>query len=126
MPAHDDTPGPVRVKVYGLLRMTRRTYLTCQAVGLVLLAAVLVVWALTPRPAPGPDGRLPPGANVLDLVLKLTPWAALLVLAAEAVETMLVLRAFARAEAERRTRTGPAHPPTLTPHAEGIQPGPRT
>lgn len=118
MSVYDDRTSaePVRVKVYGLIRMTRRAYLTCQAAGLVLLVAVLVAWALAPRP---PEG---PGGEVRKMVFNLAPWAALIVLLAEAGETAFVLRAFARADAERRARhvadsSRPQSPPT------GVSPG---
>ena len=98
---------PVRIKVYGLLPLTRRRYLTMQAVGLVLLLALFVVWlGFAGVPADHPLRRIPVAAWLLDRL----PLILVIVLLWEAVETAYVLRRFARAEAEQRTRP-PASPP---------------
>jgi hypothetical protein len=93
---------PVRVKIYGLISLTKRTYLTWVAVGAVGLVAMLVVWAVSvgpPTPAEA-AGQYP-----------LTPWylwrnwAPWLIAAGGllgGIEAYVVLRRFRRAEAERQ------------------------
>jgi hypothetical protein len=120
----------VRIKYYGLFWMTRPTYVVLQSIALFLCVALVVVgllgviWArnvLQHLPAPGDD------ADLLRQALVLLFWIGLLVLLAEGIETYVVLRKFARAEAEQQSKLaaldlgGPA--PT-TPHATGVQPAP--
>jgi hypothetical protein len=92
---------PVRVKVYGVFNLTRRAYLTIEVVGLLVVPALLLTAYLLPRPRPGPGGVLPPWKAWLAWFLDLTPWLALLVLLVEPVEIYLVLRRFARKQAEQ-------------------------
>jgi len=93
---------PVRVKVYGLIPLTRRTYLVLQCVGLAVVVAAFAVGVCLARPAPPPGGELPPFAAALVLLLDILPWLALLFLLAGLLETWFVLRKFARKEAEQR------------------------
>ena len=90
-------PPPVRIKVYGLIPLTRRGYLLCQAGGVVLLLVLLVLWALFIAPKPMP----PQLALPWRLVLENTPLIFLVVVLLEGVETFVVLRRFRRAEAQR-------------------------
>jgi hypothetical protein len=99
MASQPPSQGPVRVKVYGLISLTRRTYLILQAIGLgVVVPGVLALWWLCPRPAPVQGAFWP---NAFVRLLDLVPWMCLLIVVAESVETVLVLRRFARKEAER-------------------------
>ena len=41
---------PVRVKVYGLISLSKRAYLYCVAAGAVGLVAMLLVWSFTVEP----------------------------------------------------------------------------
>jgi hypothetical protein len=97
---------PVRVKLYGLISLTRRTYLICVAVGAAGLVVMLILWWVTARdPTPlEVTGQFP-----------LTPWHiwrnyAQWVIAAGAalggIEAYFVLRRFRRAEAERQHAAG--------------------
>ncbi len=94
-------PSPVRIKVYGLISLTRRGYLICQALGLVLMVVFLLVWAVflrTPPSWPEPGAGRPVVA-FWGLVQNYLPGILLLTVLLEAVETYFVLRRFRRAEA---------------------------
>jgi hypothetical protein len=104
---------PIRVKVYGLLSMSKAGYLTVQAVGLVVLLALdLYLFFLMPRP------HIPPGVQpsltvqVSLWLFDALPWLLLGGVAYEALETWLVLRRFAREEARLRTLESVQAPPT--------------
>ena len=103
---------PVRVKVYGLVPLTRRRYLIQAAFGLVCLAGLLVLWWLY---WPELNDRLSKVtrtalAEVVYLTLANTPWILLGVLALKLVEMAFVLRRFACKEAEARRVAAPAPP----------------
>src|SRR5206468_13100111 len=82
------------------LRMTRRGYLRAQMVVALLLLAMLAV-AIWLRLAP-PDlaglRLIPELEELLRALLRNAVWGVLIVAAAEALETVWVLRKFARAE----------------------------
>ena len=102
---------PVRVKLYGILSLTKRTYLLLVAVGAVGLLALLIWWAVDTGP-PTPleqSGKYP-----------LTPWfvwrnwgpwmiAAGYLLGG--LEVLLVLRRFRRAEADQARAKAPDSTP---------------
>ena len=95
---------PVRVKVYGLFGMTRRTYLVCQALTLVVGLAALA-FAMSWRPV---AVSLPTDRQRFFLTLfQLFPWLVLLILLLGALETWLVLRQFARKQAEADRASSP-------------------
>ena len=121
----------VRIKYYGLFWMTRPTYAVLQSIALFLCVALVavgllgVIWAgnvLPHLPAPGDD------TDLLRQALVLLFWIGLLVLFAESIETYVVLRKFARAEAEQQARMAALElsesAPLTTPHATGVQPAP--
>ena len=91
----------VRVKVYGLVSLTKRTYLAVQFFGLMLVLLALGLGVGLPRPVP-PRGEelLPFTAGVVRL-LDWLPWLAFLFLFAGAIETWTILRKFARKEVEQ-------------------------
>lgn len=92
---------PVRVKVYGLISLTRRTYLFCVAVGVVGMAALLVLWALTagtPTPAEK-AGKFP--LTPIYIWRNYAPWLLAAAALLEGIEVYVVLKRFRRAEAER-------------------------
>ena len=100
---------PIRIKLYGLVTVTKRGYLIQLAVVVVLLAVLLGIW-LRVRAADLRD--LPPSAERLFQLLNALPWVVLACAVLVAVEAYVVLRRFARAEAERRSRTpAPPEPP---------------
>jgi hypothetical protein len=107
---------PVRVKVYGLFKRTRKRYLIDSALGLAALLAVFVAWfALWPVL----HGRiessrqqlhwaeLPTWMRLTVAVLDVLPWILTATALFKCLEMFLVLRCFARKEAEQ-TRQPPA------------------
>jgi|SRR5262245_57325242 len=92
----------VRVKVYGLFSLTKRTYLVMQCVGLGLVVFLFALGVCLPRPKPARGELLPPLAVVVIRLLDALPWLALWFLLAGAAETWIVLKKFARKEAEQR------------------------
>jgi hypothetical protein len=112
-PQDEDRP-PVRVKVYGVVNLTRRTYLTIQVVGLIVVPGLLLAAYLLPRPRAQPGGFLPWWQASISGFLDATPWLALLILLVEPIETYFVLRRFARKQAEQNARTEPT-PSVPTP-----------
>src|SRR5438093_209112 len=107
----------VRVKVYGLIPLTKRTYLVLQALGLGVIVAAFAAGVCLPRPKPARGEVLPPVAVMAVRLLDWLPWLALLFLAAGAAETWLVLRKFARKEAEQRAASPVADSAPLSPEA---------
>jgi hypothetical protein len=85
-----------RVKVYGLLSLTRRAYLTCQVIGLLLAVAVMALGFSLPRYYPEEGEPLLPFLRFFNLFLDLLPWIAFGVLILMAIETYIVLRKFDR------------------------------
>lgn len=102
---------PVRIKVYGLIPMTRKTYLIAQVVVLVITLAMMAVGAaamlragtLLPQ-LPAEDGEKIELIDLLARMLVFLFWAGVLILIGESIETYLVLRRFARADAEQQAR----------------------
>ncbi len=119
--------GPVRIKYYGILWLTRSTYLLLQSIALflcvVLMAvgflAMLLTGAAWPHlPAPGDE------ADFLKQFLVLLFWAGLLGLLAESAEMYVMLRKFARAEAEQQARLAVldgGEPAPLAPPSTALQ-----
>jgi hypothetical protein len=104
-------PPPVRVKLYGFLTLSRRAYLILLGLGAALAAGLLVVWLLTPTlPEPQPP-EAPPVSKVWFWMWSYLPLIVLSALLLGALEAILVLRKFARAEALQRTSAAEAPPP---------------
>jgi TRAP-type C4-dicarboxylate transport system permease small subunit len=98
---------PVRVKYLGLLPITRRTYLALQFIALLLCIAMMVV-GLSVMLRIGVYFPHLPAANVQDdfvyqALLSLF-WLGVLILILECLETIVMLRKFARAAAEQKAR----------------------
>lgn len=87
------TKAPVRVKVYGLVALTRRTYLLCQMIGLALGLLLMTIGLWVPRED---------FAGFFVTFLNLLPAVSLVILTAGALETLVVLGQFRRKEAERK------------------------
>jgi hypothetical protein len=119
---------PVRIKLYGLVPMTRKRYLCQQAVAVGLTFVLLFVWYWMPSPdaflppPPGPSKgmgprlaepveELPPGLARFFWIIERLPWLVGLLWILIAVETAIVLRMFARKEAEQ-TAGQAASPPS--------------
>jgi hypothetical protein len=95
--------GPVRVRLYGLVSMTRKRYLLQVAVFVLLAGVVLALWWLF-WPARREELRKVPSLRSHRLIqaLNLTPVVIFGLLAIQATEVYFVLRRFARKEAERK------------------------
>lgn len=104
---------PVRIRLYGILRLTRRGYLRMLACGLVLLLALWAALVFTPLPRPTVEPGLTPTGVILWLwVRDHFHWIVLAAVVAEALEAFVVLRRFAAEEA--RQRAGASLPPPTT------------
>jgi hypothetical protein len=99
-------PAPVRVKVWGLVWMTRRGYLIGQCVGLALVAVLIVLGLSLPRPDPSQ-----PGLAFVGTFLDWVPAMALFILAVDSIEMFLVLRKFREAEARQAAEAVAPTPP---------------
>ncbi len=108
---------PVRVTIYGLFPRTRKRYVIDSLIGLGTLAAMFSAWfPLWPILRDKIEiGRLrlepsvlPVWMQVTVVVLEVLPWILLATALFKCLEMYLVLRCFARKEAERpRQGTGP-------------------
>jgi hypothetical protein len=112
---------PVRVKVYGLFWRTRQRYLIDSAIGLACLLALFIAWfpgwphlkaridtIEKIRHENGEPG-LPTYMTVTVAVLDVLPLILTATALFKCLEMFLVLRAFARNEAElKRPKAGPA------------------
>ena len=98
---------PVRVKLYGLIHITRRRYLTQLVVALVLSAALLLAWWVY---WPAARGSLEASrSDVLDGVVRfwnVAPYLILGIVALQVIEAWVVLRRFRRKEAEQSAKPG--------------------
>jgi len=102
---------PVRIKLYGLIPMTKRTYLLCAAVGAGGLLALLVWWAIDTGP-PTPleqSGKYP--LTPWFLWRNWAPWVIAAGYLLGGLEVLLVLRRFRRAEAEQARAAAPDSTP---------------
>jgi hypothetical protein len=99
-------PAP-RIKLYGLLRMTRRAYIITQIVGVLVVVAILAVVISLPRPTVAPGVKLGLFPAILLTLFDLLPWLCLFVLAYQGIETYIVLGKFKKLE----TSGAPATPP---------------
>jgi hypothetical protein len=104
---------PIRIKLYGLVSVTRCGYLVQLVLVVFLLAVLIGVWLRLPRT---PDLRDPPPEFVrLLTLLSYLPWVVLVIAVLVAVEAFVVLRRFAREEAKRRAQAPPQpEPPPRT------------
>jgi hypothetical protein len=105
---------PVQLKLYGLVRVTRRGYLLQLLLAAVLLVGLLVLWFRLPPEDAGADlaAASPALAFLLRLLYHL-PWVVLVLGLLFALEAFLVLRRFARVEKEAHGAGG------LEPPGEG-------
>jgi hypothetical protein len=100
---------PVRVKVYGLVSMTRRGYLVQWALAVLFEAALLGLWLVR---APQVRAHLESGppqpvARLLLAVLTYTPWVLGVFGVLLVLEAWVVLRCFARKKAGRAGEVPP-------------------
>jgi len=103
---------PVRIKLYGLVSMTRRGYLIQLTIGLALLAALAgLATYMPPLPNLAEEGKPQTLYVTVSLwVLRHLPWIVLTVAVLFALEAVIVLRRFARAESRERERLAKASP----------------
>jgi hypothetical protein len=104
-------PSPVRVKIYGVISITKRAYLFMVGLGTAGLLALLLVWVLTITPATAVEktGQYP--FNPWYLWRRLAPWVIAVGLLLGWLEAYLVLKRFRRAEAERQQAAAPEDTP---------------
>jgi hypothetical protein len=100
-------PAPVRVKVWGLVWMTRRGFLIGQGVGLVLVGVLVVLGLSVPRPEPVGSEPLPTHVALMATFFQWLPALALCLMAAAAVENFVVLKKFRQAEAAAAAQAAP-------------------
>ena len=97
---------PVRVKLYGLIPITRRRYLTQFVVALVLSAALLLArWLYWPTVRRTLEAAR---SDALDAVIRfwdLAPYLIAGIVVLQLIEAWIVLRRFGRIEAEQK-KTG--------------------
>jgi hypothetical protein len=99
---------PIRIKLYGLMSVTRRGYLVQLGAMVVLLVVLLVIWWWLP-PAAGAS-NLPLEVQRLLTALNALPWVVLGIAVLVTLEAYFVLRRFAREEALRRAKAPPEPP----------------
>ncbi|HTU91374.1 MAG TPA: hypothetical protein VMF69_14935 [Gemmataceae bacterium] len=91
--------GPVRIKYWGLMWITRPTYVVLQSLAIGLCAVCLAIGFLAVLLA---GTVVPQGADLfLDIGLLLF-WIGFLAFPLECIEMYIMLRKFARAEAEQQ------------------------
>ena len=101
-----------RIKLYGLVRVTRRAYLLQLAAAAMLLTGLLALSLCLPQ-IQLPPGRDQPLATRLVLaLLQNLPWVVLALAGLVALEATIVLSRFHRLVTERRTGVPESHPPT--------------
>ena len=98
---------PIRIKLYGLISVTRRGYITQLVLAGIMLAALIGMWLyLREKINPAVSPEVARIREVFDYI----PWVALGIAVLYAIEATIVLRRFAREEARRR-----AQPPQTPP-----------
>src|SRR5262245_44502195 len=99
-----------RVKVYGLLRLTRKAYIGCQVIGLLFGVALLTLGLFLPRQKSEDGEPLIGFVNFFNVFLDVIPWVAFRLLVLMAVETFVVLRKFDRLASGGCELPGPDSP----------------
>jgi hypothetical protein len=95
-------PDPVRIKLYGVLTLTRRTYYVLLGLGVLLLAAWLLAWANLPRLNDDPEAQAM--TRVWVWTWNNMPWLVLGGVLLAFIEVWFVLRKFSREEAAQRAK----------------------
>lgn len=123
------TPQPVRVRVYGLVPLTRSQYVGQLALALVLLFCLGLVWWNLPPIREEFDASAPPMLRWIRFLLANLHLIIFVLAVLLALEAWIVFRRFAAAEKARRTPTGDTHdgtqPLAPVPEAGGGEPSPR-
>ena len=95
--------APTRVRVYGLFPRTKRQYVAQQVFAFLLMIPLVVIWGFWVHwnTQITPEARakaLPVYLHGLLWILDQIPWAVGILLTALVVETIVVLKIFARKE----------------------------
>jgi hypothetical protein len=99
---------PVRVKLYRLTSMTRRGYLIQLAVSVVIVIGFLAFWWLRwPELRWDPATAHHPISRWVAIFFDNVPWVVGTIGVLLLLEATIVLRRFARKEAERASQTTP-------------------
>jgi hypothetical protein len=98
-------PAPVRIKLYGLLWVTRRSYYVLLGLGVLLLVALLMFWA--GKGLAVADENSPQSTRLVVAFWNNIPWIVLGAVLLESIEVWFVLRKFSREEAAQRARQNP-------------------
>src|SRR5437868_6366072 len=93
---------PVRIKLYGLMPVTKRGYLIQLTLAACLLVGLLLVWTYLPARPAEQKGTLPPRSAWIWAVLDKLPWLVAGIAALYGIEAVIVLRRFALKEAAQR------------------------
>jgi len=124
---------PVRIKYYGLIWMTKQTYLILLAAfGGIACGALLIAYLADRLPPLGwPWVRKPlvEGYGFMPFFINNFYFIILVCLVAQTIDTLMVLHKFAQKEAEQRAQFEALRPEGLAAapvptHAEGIRPVP--
>jgi uncharacterized membrane protein len=100
-------PAPVRIRLYGLISVTKRGYLTQLVLASMLLVVLLVVRSsLPPLPIGYRPQDLGAGGAVALWLLSNLHWVVLGLLLLFMLEAFFVLRSFAREEARQKNAFG--------------------
>ena len=100
---------PIRIKLYGLVSVTKRSYITQLVLAGVLLAGLIGMWLyLRARINPAISPAVAQVREVFDYI----PWVALAIAVLYVIEATIVLRRFAHEEARRRAQPPQAPPKT--------------
>ena len=105
---------PVRVKVYGIYSHTRRSYVVQAIFGLGAVAGLLIAWWFgwqeLRQKLTQPTVTLPTFMYVTIAVLDKVPWILGAITLIKVFEMWIVLRRFARKEAELTINTNQSSP----------------
>jgi hypothetical protein len=99
---------PVRIKVYGLVSLTKKSYLRIQSFGLVILLSIMAAGGAMMKLKNEWRPIFPPKDVHSALILFF--WVSLATVLLEVVETSLVLRKFAAAEQKQQTEASAVPP----------------
>jgi hypothetical protein len=99
---------PVRIRLYGLMSMTRRGYIMQLGAAVLLMIILIVIrLSLPPLPHGRPDQPLPPTLAWTVFLLDNLHWFVVGLAVLFTIEAYLVLKAFDRAEAAQKARAQP-------------------
>jgi len=105
--------NPVRIKVWGLIWLTRRWYLILLAVAAVLAVVLLGMWHWRwPAAREQLRAARTPTTDFIVAFCDAGPWIVLVIALLQGIEAFVILRMFKRREAEQQVQ-----PPNPSPDA---------